>query len=113
VNVSAAKLGLIVIGTDISKAFAEAPMQDSDVYIQPDETFRHWWINHKKRPPIPPGWVLKINYAFQGHPEAPRLWEHHINKILQNEINLKPTRHAPCLYSGTVRESNTLSCPSR
>lgn len=98
----AAKLGLIVIGADVSNAFAEAPMPDSDVYIQPDEIFRAWWINHKQRTPIPPGWVLKINFAFQGHPEAPRLWERHIDKILQHEIKLKPTRHAPCLYSGHV-----------
>ncbi len=101
----AAKLGLLVIGADISNAFAEASMPDSDVYIQPDEIFRDWWINHKQRPPIPPGWVLKVNYAFQGHPEAPRLWERHIDRILQNEITLRPTRHAPCLYSGTVSDT--------
>ena len=67
----AAKLCMLVIGADVSNAFAEAPTADEHLYIQPDDNFRDWWENHKKRPPVPPGWVLRIKYAFQGHPEAP------------------------------------------
>jgi deoxyuridine 5'-triphosphate nucleotidohydrolase len=103
----AAKLGLLVIGADVSNAFAEAPTSDNDLYVQPDDVFRDWW-NHKKRPPIPAGWVIKIQYAFQGHPEAPRLWERHIDGILQERINLKPTHHEPCLYSGKVQGTYVL-----
>ena len=99
----AAKLGMLVIGADVSNAFAEAPTTDNELYIQPDDIFRDWWVNHKKRPPIPAGWVIRIQYAFQGHPEAPRLWERHIDNILQDRIHLKPTHHEPCLYSGTVQ----------
>lgn len=44
-------------------------------YIQPDEVFHRWWTAHKHRPPIPPGYVLCIKYALQGHPAAARLWE--------------------------------------
>jgi hypothetical protein len=33
--------------------------------------------------------VIKIHNAIQGHPEAPRLWEKHIDKILK-EIRLRP-----------------------
>jgi hypothetical protein len=36
---------------------------------------------------------------MQGHPESPRLWEKHADKILQ-ELGLTPTIHEPCLYSG-------------
>ena len=39
--------------------------------------------------------------AFQGHPEAPHLWEKHADKIIK-ACGLKPTVHEPCLYSGTV-----------
>jgi len=104
----AAKLGMLVIGADVSNAFAEAPTTDSELYIQPDDIFRDWWVNHKKREPIPAGWVIRIQYAFQGHPEAPRLWERHIDSILQDHINLKPTHHEPCLYSGTVQGAYVL-----
>ncbi len=38
---------------------------------------------------------------MQGHPESPRLWEKHANKILR-EIGLTPTVHKPCLYSGNI-----------
>jgi hypothetical protein len=46
--------------------------------------------------------VIKIHNAIQGHPEAPRLWEKHIDKILK-EIRLRPTTHEPCLYCGTYQ----------
>ena len=40
---------------------------------------------------------------MQGHPESPRLWEKHADKILQ-EIGLTPTVHEPCLYSGVIND---------
>jgi hypothetical protein len=38
---------------------------------------------------------------MQGHPESPHLWEKHANAILQ-DLDLTPTIHEPCLYSGTI-----------
>ena len=38
---------------------------------------------------------------MQGHPEAPRLWEKHADRILR-KCGLTPTTHEPCLYSGLV-----------
>jgi hypothetical protein len=95
----AALLGLIVVGADVSNAFAEAPAPEDSIYVVPDEVFRDWWVNHKGRSPIPPGWVIPVNYAFQGHPEAPCLWEKHVDQIVRQE-GLSPTHHEPCLYSG-------------
>jgi dUTP pyrophosphatase len=97
----AAKKGMIVTGADVSNAFAEAPAPDEPLYILPNDAFRDWWANHKGRDPIPAGWVCRVNYALQGHPEAPRLWERHIDQILR-KIGLKPTTHEPCLYSATI-----------
>jgi hypothetical protein len=48
-----------------------------------------------------------VQRAIQGHPEAPRLWEKHINKILC-ELGLKPTKHEPCLYSGLINGERLL-----
>jgi len=93
---------MIVTGADVSNAFAEAPAPDEPLYILPDDVFRDWWLNHKGREPIPAGWVCRVNYALQGHPEAPRLWERHIDQILI-KIGLKPTTHEPCLYSAIIQ----------
>jgi hypothetical protein len=44
---------------------------------------------------------------MQGHPEAPRLWEKHADRILRN-VGLLPTTHEPCLYSGTINTNRIL-----
>ncbi len=44
---------------------------------------------------------------MQGHPESPRLWEKHADKILW-EIGLIPTVHKPCLYLGTINRQRVL-----
>ena len=46
------------------------------------------------------GHVIPVLRNMQGHPEAPRLWSQHIHRILQNDLNMTPTTHEPCLYSG-------------
>ena len=97
----AAAENLLIFGSDVSNAFAEAPPPKQGFFIRPDRAFHEWWVNHKKRPPIPPGHVIPILSAMQGHPESPRLWEKHADAILR-EIGLTPTVHEPCLYSGTI-----------
>jgi hypothetical protein len=44
---------------------------------------------------------------MQGHPESPLLWEKHVNKILW-DIDLTPTIHEPCLYSGIINGNRVL-----
>mmetsp|Transcript_22056 Transcript_22056/g.31603 ORF Transcript_22056/g.31603 Transcript_22056/m.31603 type:complete len:288 (+) Transcript_22056:44-907(+) len=73
-----------------------------------DENFRDWWENHLHRPPIPKDCnVVRVCKAIQGHPESPRLWEKHIDKILC-DMHFTPTRHKPCLYRGNVNGSIVL-----
>jgi hypothetical protein len=48
----AAAENLIVYGSDVSNAFAEAPPPQQGFYIRPDKEFHEWWTIHKKRPPI-------------------------------------------------------------
>lgn len=96
----AAAENLLVYGSDVSNAFGEAAPPKQGFYIRPDQAFKEWWTEHKGYPPIPDGYVIPVLAAMQGHPESPRLWEKHIDKILRS-IGLKPTTHEPCLYSGT------------
>ena len=97
----AAAENLLIYGADVSNAFAEAPPPKQGFFIYPDRAFIEWWENHKKFPPLPPGAVIPVLSAMQGHPESPRLWEKHADLILR-DIGLTPTVHEPCLYSGIV-----------
>jgi hypothetical protein len=49
-----------------------------------------------KRNPIPPGHIIPVLSAMQGHPKSPQLWEKHPDKI-HCKIGLTPTIHEPCL----------------
>jgi hypothetical protein len=98
---------LLVYGADVSNAFAEAPPPKQNFFIHPDCAFNEWWVNHKQLPPIPPGHIILVLSAMQGHPESPHLWEKHAGKILR-EIGLTPTVHKPCLYLGTIKGQRIL-----
>ena len=100
---TAALKNLTVFGADVSNAFAEAPPPKDPLYMTIDKPFREWWES-KKRDPIPQGYVLPVQKAIQGHPEAPRLWQTLIHSILINDMKLNPTTHEPCLYSGTFQD---------
>lgn len=100
--------GLIAIGADVTNAFAEAPPPKAPLYLYIDEAFREWWTEHLGNPPIPAECnVVRVHNAIQGHPESPRLWEKHIDKILQR-LGLRPTTHEPCLYSGLIQAERVL-----
>ena len=96
-----------MFGADVSNAFTEAPPPKQGFYIRTDRAFNEWWVQHKKLPSIPPGHVIPILSAMQGHPESPRLWEKHADEILQ-DIGLTPTVHEPCLYSGNINGQRVL-----
>ena len=98
---------LLIFEADVSNAFAEAPPPKEGFYIILDKAFLDWWINHKKRPPIPHGHAIPILSAMQGHPESPRLWEKHADAILR-EIGLEPTTHKPCLYTGNIHGNRVI-----
>jgi hypothetical protein len=92
---------MICFGADVSNAFGDAPPPKQGFFIRPDNAFREWWIA-KGRDPIPEGYVIPVLAAMQGHPESPRLWEKHIDKILRIHLGFVPTVHEPCIYCGTV-----------
>ena len=102
----AAAENLIVYGADVSNAFAEAPAPKQGFYVRPDRAFRDWW-EHKFGEVIPPDFVIPVLSAMQGHPESPRLWEKHADKILR-ALGLTPTHHEPCLYSGVINDERVL-----
>ena len=104
---AAAAENLVIYGADVSNAFGEADPPKQGFFIYPDQAFREWWTEHLGNPPIPDGHVIPVLRAMQGHPESPRLWEKHIDKILR-DIGLTPTVHEPCLYSGVINGDRVL-----
>ncbi len=92
----------MIFGAYVSNTFAEAPPPKQGFYIHPDWAFWKWWVHHKKQLPIPPGTVIPILSAMQGHQESPRLWEKHADAILC-ECGLVAKIHEPCLYFGLVQ----------
>ena len=99
--------GMTVIGADAGNAFAEAPPPKQTFYMQVDASFNQWWTQKCGRPPIPPGYVLPVQHALQGHPESPRLWENFITKILQQE-GFKNTTHEKNIYAATIKRHKVL-----
>ena len=91
----------IVRGCDASNAFAEAPPPKHPLYVRIDRQFREWWAS-KNRAQIPADYVLPVQKALQGHPEAPRLWATLIHGILTKELGLNATTHENCLYHGYI-----------
>ena len=43
----AAAENLLVYGTDVSNAFAEAPPPKQGFFICPNSVFNEWWVQHK------------------------------------------------------------------
>ena len=99
---------LVAMGADAGNAFAEAPPPEVPFYMRIDDQYREWWEEHCGRPPIPPGYVLIVNNALQGHPESPRLWETHIHGIIVDDLGFSPTTHEKCLYSKRDQASGNL-----
>jgi len=100
--------GLMVYGADVMNAFAEAPPPVHPLFMQIDDAFREWWTDHLHQVPIPSNCtVVQVKDAIQGHPESPRLWEKHIDRILR-DIGFHPTTHEPCLYKGFIQGHTTL-----
>jgi hypothetical protein len=60
-----AALNLTAIGCDVGNAFAKAPAPTQPFYMHIDGQFLDWWENCLGRPPIPRGYVLKVNKALQ------------------------------------------------
>jgi hypothetical protein len=85
---------LLVFGSDVCNAFAEAPLPKQGFFIWLDCAFHEWWEWHKGRPLIPPGHVIPVLSSMQGYPKS--------TETILCTLGLLPTIHKPCLYSGTI-----------
>ena len=88
----------ICIGADASNAFAEAPPPKAPLYVHVDPPYREWYrTKFPEKTSIPPGSVMRVQGALQGHPESARLWAILIDNVIK-DLQLKPCTHEPNLY---------------
>ena len=93
-----------VFGSDASNTFAEAPPPQAPLYLRVDQAYIDWY-HHKTGKTLSPDTYVRVQHAIQGHPEAPRLWQDHFDKILHG-ISFQPTTQEPCFYLLKSKEFN-------
>jgi hypothetical protein len=96
----AAALNYLIFGGDAQDAFAHSPAPKVPTFVQLDDAFMEWYkaqinITLDRRQ------VLPVLHALQGHPEAARLWEEHISKILC-DLDFHSTTHEQNIYLATI-----------
>ena len=99
----AANLNLKVFGGDAKDAYGHSPGPEIPTYISIDDQYADWY-KYKHGHDIDRRKVLPVLRALQGHPESGRLWESHINKILQGpKLKFKSTTHDRTIYTTQYR----------
>ena len=93
-----------VYGSDASNAFAEAPPPKAPLYLKVDQAYIDWYQN-KTGITLSNDTYVKVQHAIQGHPEAPRLWQDHIDQILKR-IGFTATTQEPCVYIHKSKKFN-------
>ena len=97
----------IALGADATNAFAYADGPEGEVYMRCDEPYVEWWNAQHPNHPITTDHVMRVRHGLQGHPESPRLWEKHINRVL-TDVQVVNSPHAPCLYFGKYNDQECM-----
>ncbi|MCE2995760.1 MAG: hypothetical protein LW863_09190 [Flammeovirgaceae bacterium] len=94
----AAELGYKVFGGDAKDAYAHSPAPGVPTFVHIDDAYAEWY-HARYGIHIDRHLVLPVLHALQGHPESGRLWEVHINGILQSDaLNFRTTTHDRTIY---------------
>ena len=80
-------LNLKVSGADFTNAFLNAPLTE-DIYVNPPPGC----------PPLPNGYVYKLQRALYGLKQSPREWNHTLHKFLSDECSFTQLRTEHCMY---------------
>ena len=91
-------LSLRVSGIDFCNAFLNAPLTE-DIYVNPPPGC----------PPLPQGYVYKLQRALYGLKQSPREWNHTLHKFLSEECHFRQLRTEHCLYI-RIDEKNGSYC---
>jgi hypothetical protein len=96
-------LGLIILYGDVDNAYQNSPPPTEPCFLEPDEAFCSWYLKRFGIVIDPRTHVVPALKAIQGHPEAGRLFEDFILKILQSPpLNFTTTTHERNIYRGEI-----------
>ena len=94
----AAELNLRIYGGDAKDAYAHSPGPEVPTFVSIDDQYSDWYTYRNEGKTIDRRKVLPVLKALQGHPEAGKCWEQHINGIL-SDLGFKSTTHDKTIYS--------------
>ena len=95
-------------GGDACDVYTHSPGTYSvPTFVSIDDQYAEWYHDrYKNLPTLHRKHDLPFQKAIQGHPEAGRMWETHINSILfSTELNCCTTTHDRCIYHTTDHNS--------
>jgi hypothetical protein len=105
----AAIYGLIITFGDTSNAFQQSPPPTRKCYLYIDDAYASWYYKRFGQHLDRSAYVIPVERALQGHPEAGRLWETMIVDILSKK-NFTSTTHERNLYHGYIDGTLVLVC---
>ena len=102
-------LGLGMSFADVYNAFQQSPPPTHQCYVEFDPPMIDWY---RKRFNVELDWkryVIPLNRALQGHPEASALWERLITDILVNKMHFTSVTHERNIYMGKINDRLVLA----
>jgi hypothetical protein len=107
----AAVLSMPVCIGDTKNAYQQSPGPSVPCFLEIDEAVEKWYFHRFGTKLNCRTHVIPLHKALQGHPEAGKLFEGMINKILKGEdFGFKSTTHERNLYVGKVDGEKVLVC---
>jgi len=103
---AALSMGACIVFGDTDNAFQQSPPLTKKCYLEPDEAYKSWYQKRFGKALNWDEYVLPINRALQGHPEAGLLWQKMIVPILM-DLGLKPLAHEPSVYVGSFQDTRS------
>jgi hypothetical protein len=101
---------MVVSFGDNKNAFQQSPPPSRQCYLEIDDSYESWYLKRFGAKIDSRKYVIPVNRAIQGHPEAGALFQTFITKILVDELGFKSTPHERNLYYGLVDGHETLVC---
>jgi hypothetical protein len=100
---------LIITFGDTTNAFQQSPPPTRKCYLRIDDAYASWYYKRFGILLDRSAYVIPVERALQGHPEAGRLWETMIVEILSKK-GFKSTTHERNLYYGFMHGTLVLVC---
>jgi hypothetical protein len=101
---------LIISFGDTTNAFQQSPPPTRKCYLRIDDAYASWYYKHFGMLLERSAYVIPVERALQGHPEAGCLWETSMIVDILSKKGFKSTTHERNLYYGFMHGTLVLVC---